>query len=599
MNYNFWIGEKEMKQKGRRILAFFLSIAFALTGLTLLPVTAFAQESYTLSAEAVDANGSQKLSSYNNPDFNLFVTETDGALTAVLHANKDITMKKLALSKPRQFSDDDRFFANGYQSWSTTTEHKKTDNTMKAIPAAKVTDLTWQIATNNSDYKFANYGTQGLFHSWTQTYIRKAGSRNIEFYGSRSEKNGFTMFEADMKNGRFTISKDIDGLKLKAGQDYQVFDLLKETGDYDKVMDDYFFKFCGLQKPKVDRMTGYTSWYNLNGDITEETILRDLNGLDPAKDEVSIFQVDDGYEPKVGDWTKPNSKFPSGMKSIADKIHAKGYKAGLWVAPFCAASTSQVVREHPDWLVRDDKGKLVIGNGGWWGAFALDIYNPEVREYLKNEFDTILNKWGYDMVKLDFLYATAIYPRNGKTRGELMEDGCNFLREICGDKIILGCGVPLGSCMGKFEACRIGPDQNDEFEGDIINKLGITNEVPSTRYGITNSIFRRFYNGRAFANDPDVFYLRDGIKYTDEQKKLLAKINDITGSILFMSDDATTYDAKQWGWLKAIYAPKTYQVQLAEFTSDDDMTIQFTENGKSKTLMFNIANGKSNIDQVW
>lgn len=588
-----------MKHYGRKILAWVLSIAFVLTCISILPVTAFAKEGYSLDAEAVDAGGSQKLTSYDNPDFTLRVTKKGNVLQAVLHAKKDITMKKLALSTPRQFSDDDRFFANGYQSWSTSTEHKKTDNTMKAIQAAKISDLTWQIATNNSDYKFASYGTQGLFHSWTQTYFRKAGSRTIEFYGSRSERNGFTMFEADMQNGRFTISKDIDGLKLNAGQDYLVFDLLEETGDYDKVMDDYFFNFVGVQKPKIDRMTGYTSWYNLGDDITEETIVRDLNGLDPAKDQVSIFQVDDGYEPKVGDWTKPNSKFPSGMKSIADKIHAKGYKAGLWVAPFCAATTSQVFREHPDWMVRDENGKLVIGNGGWWGAFVLDIYNPEVREYLKKEFDTILNDWGYDMVKLDFLYATAVFPRNGKTRGQLMQEGCEFLREICGDKIILGCGVPLGSCMGLFEACRIGPDENDEFTGDIVNKIGVTNEVPSTRYGITNSIFRRFYNGRAFASDPDVFYLRDGIKYTDEQKKLLAKINDITGSIIFMSDDANTYTPQEWSWLKQIYAPKTYQVGLGEFTSDDDMTLTFTENGVQKTLIFNVATGASNIDQVW
>ena len=554
---------------------------------------------YSLNAAVADGSAEKKITDYDNDWFTLTVKETSDGIRAVLHAKRDLTMKKFALSRPRTFQDNDRFFANGYQSWSTSEEKKKTDNTMKAIQLAKITDLTWQIAANNSDYNFATYGTPGVFHSWSLTYLRKAGSTDIEFYGSRNERTGFTMFDVDMQKGRFTIAKELDGLALKAGQDYTALDLYKETGEYDSVFDHYFFDVMKYSKPKVDRMTGYTSWYNLGSKITEETILRDLNGLDPAKDKVSIYQVDDGYEPAVGDWTGASKKFPDGMKYVADQIHAKGYQAGIWVAPFCAQTTSKVVREHPDWLVRDSKGKLVIGNGGWGGAFVLDIYKPAVRDYLRKEFDTILNDWGYDMVKLDFLYATAIVPRDGKTRGQLMAEGVDFLREICGDKIILGCGVPLASCQGVFDACRIGPDENSTFTGDIVNKLNVTNEVPSTRNGIANTLFRRFYNGRAFASDPDVFYLRDGIKYTEDQKLLLAKINDLGGSILFMSDNAGDYDANHMNILRQVYEPKTYKVALAEYTSDNDMVVRYTENGTPKTLNFNIATGVSNIRDVW
>ena len=63
--------------------------------------------------------------------------------------------------------------------------------------------------------------------------------------------------------------------------------------------------------------------------------------------------------------------------------------------------------------------KYLFASHNWGGFYALDIYNEEVRQYLKKVFDTVLNTWGYDMVKLDFLYACCIIPYNNKSRGEI------------------------------------------------------------------------------------------------------------------------------------------------------------------------------------
>jgi hypothetical protein len=81
-------------------------------------------------------------------------------------------------------------------------------------------------------------------------------------------------------------------------------------------------------------------------------------------------------------------------------------------------------------------------------------------------FDTVLNKWGFDMVKLDFLFAAAMIPQRGKSRGEIMTDAMEFLREVVGpNKIILGCGVPLGPSWRKVDYCRIGSDVAPWWEG--------------------------------------------------------------------------------------------------------------------------------------
>lgn len=109
-------------------------------------------------------------------------------------------------------------------------------------------------------------------------------------------------------------------------------------------------------------------------------------------------------------------------------------------------------------------------------------------------------------------------------------------------------------------------------------------------------MFRRCLDGRAFANDPDVFFLRDdNLKYTVLQKLLLAKLNDICGSIIFMSDNAATYDQRALQYLKYFFAEKDYSVLMAEYESADLIRLDYTENGTAKTLKFNLADGYSNV----
>ncbi len=469
------------------------------------------------------------------------------------------------------------------------------------MPLSRVSKFTEDLTGISGDYKFASYGTAGVFHSYTYCYFRKRGQRGITLFGSKSERKGFTVFEADMNENTFKIYKDIEGISLKAGETYEVFDIIELSGDFDEVMDRYFFGFVGCAKPKVRHLAGYTSWYNYFQNINEQIILRDLNGMDRASDEVNIFQVDDGYESAVGDWLRVDSeKFPNGMKNIADKIHAKGYKAGIWLAPFNAQRDSAILGAHPDWVIRDGKtGKPLLGCVGWGGAYTFDIYNEEFRKYLKVVFDTYLNEWGYDMVKLDFLYSQCMQPRNNKTRGEIMCDAVDLLRSLCGDKLILGCGVPLGACMGIFDACRIGCDANKDFAGPFYNKLGVNCEIPSCQNAINNAVFRSHLDGRAFTNDPDVFFLRDtNIKFNTEQKLLLGKINAVCGNVLFVSDNAGDYDEKTVGYLKEFFKDKDYKIKLAEYVSRDVILLEFSEDGKDKQLKFNIKTGRSNIGKV-
>ena len=261
------------------------------------------------------------------------------------------------------------------------------------------------------------------------------------------------------------------------------------------------------------------------------------------------------------------------------------------VSSFAATPKSYVFKEHRDWLVHDEKGRIHYASHNWGGFFALDIYNDEAREYIRNVFDTVLNVWGYDMVKLDFLYACCIIPIHGKSRGEIMCDAMDLLREVCGDKIILGCGVPLAPAFGKVDFCRIGADVGLDWD-----KKPFSREDVSTQNTLLNTVFRRHLDGRAFLNDPDVFLLRESnLKMPLSQREIIAEVNSLCGNLLFVSDDVAEYNDKQRQiFTETVTRPKA-KILSASIDINDDISIDYSLNGENGNLTFNIKTGIKRI----
>lgn len=538
------------------------------------------------------ADGREKIcADVKNEDYEIEIIKSEGELKYILHPAKKMDLVTFSVRTKRAMAEKEVFFVNGFQSWSTSLEVYRGETLKGVNPVSGISSFTKHLASMSGDCQIIDdYGKAGHFHSFTYTYFRNAGS--VELFGSMNERTGYTIFAVNNDDDSFTIIKDVEGAAVNG--DYELLNVRIISGAYDEVFDDYFGSM-NLRKPGIEHLSGYTSWYNYFQKIDEKIILRDLDGLDRVKDSVSIFQIDDGYETFVGDWLDVDPvKFPRGMKVIADKVHEKGYLAGIWVAPFSVQRVSKTAKEHPDWLIKNAKGKPEWGCFAWGGAYTIDMYNPEVREYIKHFFDVILHDWGYDMVKLDFLYSQSIHPRDGKSRGQIMCEALDFLRECVGeDKLFLGCGVPLGPSFGVVDACRISCDVDLVYGGKFYNKLSVNREVPSAQNAINNSMFRRHLNGRVFCNDPDVFFLRkDNLTFTMEQKKLLGKINNLFGDVLFVSDNAGDYDDEAIELVKEFFAPSKAEIISVDRTVSSDITIKYILDGQEKELAFNLVTGK-------
>ena len=279
-----------------------------------------------------------------------------------------------------------------------------------------------------------------------------------------------------------------------------------------------------------------------------------------------------------------NERFPHGMKQAADSIRKAGMLPGIWLAPFAAEKKSILVREHPDWLLRDENGRAQPGGCNWSGFYGLDIYNPEVRAYLQKVFDTVVRDWGYGLLKLDFLYAACLIPRRDKTRAQVMYDGMRLLRELSGDALILGCGVPLAPAFGMVDYCRIGCDMTLNWLGEA-RLRPLHREVPSTRSTLLNTVFRRHLDGRAFRNDPDVFLLRDdNMKLTPEQRETLATVNALFGGVLFTSDNVGAYDEKKRAFYERLEALGPGSV-IDVKTSSGKLTIRYRDGQETRRLI--------------
>ena len=533
------------------------------------------------------ADNQKKTVDCQNDDVAFDLQQNANGLKLTVIPKKAISDISFYLEREYDFSGDKRFFANGFQSWTDTKEFAMGEMMADEGLIGRGIFGKSPFGINLvGDYTFVEQPKEyGIFHSISFAYVRDG--KSIDLFGSLNDRTGYTIIYADMNKNTLRYSKDVEGITIN--ESYELLDLYFDNGEYDAVFDRYFDAMN--IKPLTDRkIKGYTSWYNYYQNISEDIILRDLEAIGKRSDLVNTFQIDDGYQTAVGDWLSiDKKKFPNGMKPVADKIHENGLKAGIWLAPFGAQRGSKIAAEHPDWLVKNKKGKPITVGANWGGFYPLDIDNQQARDYIKGVFDVVLNQWGFDLVKLDFLYATAVVPMHNKTRGQLAYESIDFLRECVGDKQILGCGVQQMPCFGKVEYMRIGADMSLGWKHSLIRK-NMHREDVSTPNAIHNSVYRRCLNKRAFLCDPDVFLLRKtNIHFTPQQQRVLAKFIKLFGEVLFVSDNVDDYDDEQLAIFNDTLTDDAHIVAINE--TNDKLFIDYVQNGEAHTLGFCVTDG--------
>ncbi len=308
---------------------------------------------------------------------------------------------------------------------------------------------------------------------------------------------------------------------------------------------------------------GWCSWYHFYQRIEPATVERAVAALQTVRDQVpvEVVQIDDGYQSAVGDWLIPAPAFTGRMSALATSIQEAGFRPGLWLAPFIVTPKAQVARDHPDWLLRDARGAPV--NAGFlWRSFtrALDLTHPGVQDYLRQVVETVVHRWGYTYLKLDFLYAGALPGRRHdptRTRPQVLRHGLRLIRESAGETaFLLGCGCPLGPAVGLVDAMRIGPDIAPHWHPRL---YGLSRpwrgkvSYPAAANAVRNTLTRAAYHRRLWWNDPDCVLVRvRDTRLTDREVQGWLSVVGLCGGLLVWSDDLEAVPPERRQWLAAL-----------------------------------------------
>ncbi len=142
------------------------------------------------------------------------------------------------------------------------------------------------------------------------------------------------------------------------------------------------------------------SWEAAYFTVTEEKMLALAEAAKACG--IDTVVLDDGWfrpndKQGLGDWRTVREKFPTGIKGLADKLHAMGLKFGLWLEPEMVNADSELFRQHPDYVLSTAKLPLISRS-----QYVLDLTRDEVLQLVADRISEELQGADIDYIKWDF-----------------------------------------------------------------------------------------------------------------------------------------------------------------------------------------------------
>jgi alpha-galactosidase len=346
---------------------------------------------------------------------------------------------------------------------------------------------------------------------------------------------------------------------LEPGAELELERVLVALGDDANRLLESFAEELGARAGARTRsafQAGWCSWYQFFGGVSEADVLRNLEGLGKARIEfpIDLVQLDDGYQRAIGDWLETNERFPRGLAPLAQDVRSAGFRAGLWLAPFCAVRESRLFAAHPDWLLPGEEGPFRgLLHPGWTPEGSVYVLDPSRDDVCRHLMRTAaaLAGMGFSYLKLDFLYVAAMRARAHDprlTRAARLRRGLAAIRDGAGDEaFLLGCGCPLGAAVGIVDGMRIGPDVAPSWRFEERARIpGLEPTLPSAANAIRNVLTRGWMHRRLWLNDPDCLMVRrTDTKLSSAELSSLAGAIAASGGMVVFSDDVANLGAEE------------------------------------------------------
>ncbi len=233
--------------------------------------------------------------------------------------------------------------------------------------------------------------------------------------GALGFRRFFTTLTLDTGDDSLSVTQWGDDAELGPGERLVLEDVEIRAGERAETLLERWADGVGEAndaRVPAQRRVAWATWYaGAYTGLDERWIHERVAALRACRAPVDSVIVDDGYQIAHGDWLASSPRLPSGLAALARHIRDAGFAPGLWIAPFAVAAESRVARAHPDWLVRDPRGRplktaMILSFGRPTPTYSLDTTHPEVAAHLEATARALVDH-GFEILKVDFLTAGA------------------------------------------------------------------------------------------------------------------------------------------------------------------------------------------------
>jgi len=392
-----------------------------------------------------------------------------------------------------------------------------------------------------------------------------------------------------LNNPSLKVLVDTESGELRPGETWELEKFSYQSGtDREQLLDSLAAQLIANHPPLrfASPPTGWCSWYCFGPRVTAQQVLDNLDFIAKQTPGLRYVQIDDGYQPAMGDWLETGAAFGGNVQGVLKQIRERGFEPAIWVAPFVAEEKSHVFQQHPDWFVKDAERNPLRSDrvtfGGWrrgpW--YVLDGTHPEVQQHLEKFFRTMKREWGCTYFKLDANFWGAIHggrfhdPR--ATRIEAYRRGMQAILRGAENSFVLGCNHPIWPSLGLIHGSRSSNDIKRTWE----------------RFETTarQNLSRNWQNGRLWWNDPDAIVLTGDLP--DNEFQFHATSIYASGGMLLSGDDLTKISAEKLSMLRKLQPP----AGVAARFEDDSFRVGRIQLGRREVVsVLNWANEPQDV----
>jgi len=431
--------------------------------------------------------------------------------------------------------------------------------------------------TDAKHYKLpAPEGARTLFGMMTLTRTQD-GSNLLGFTSCRRFMGQFYLRDSSLQ-----VVVDTEGREIKPGESWQLEEFTFRAGaDREGLLAELGDRLVQNHPPlrPAAPPTGWCSWYCFGPRVTAQQVLDNLDFIAKHTPGLRYIQIDDGYQPAMGDWLETGAAFGGNVQRVLKQIRARGFEPAIWIAPFVAEEKSHVFQQHPEWFVKDSEGRPLRSDlvtfGGWrrgpW--YVLDGSHPEVQKHFENLLRTMRREWGVTYFKLDANFWGAIHGGHfhdqNATRIEAYRRGMQAILRGAGEGFILGCNHPIWPSLGLIHGSRSSNDIKRTWD-----------RVATTA---RQNLKRNWQNGRLWWNDPDAIVLTGNL--SEDEFRFHATAIYASGGMVLSGDDLTKISNEKLAMLRKLQPP----TGVAARFDDDSLRVgrMKTSGGGEVVCVFN------------